>query len=100
MKEVYFPDGISSFGDADVMTFKVENFKWEEVDEQFTLANYIAKYKLTKVRLYLLTRSIDEDDSVQQPCWTLFLRILKYPDLLLKMLIFAKGNWKLNETYL
>lgn len=64
MKEVYFPDGISSFGDADVMTFKVGNFKGEEVDEQFTLANYIAKYKLTKVRLYLLTRSIDEDDSV------------------------------------
>lgn len=63
MKEVYFPEGISTFGEADVMTFKVANFKGEEVEEQFTLANYNAKYKLTKVRLYLLTRNIDEDYS-------------------------------------
>lgn len=63
MKEVYFPDGMSTFGDVDVMTFKVGNFKGEEVEEQFTLAKYIAKYKLTKVRLYLLTRTMDDDDS-------------------------------------
>ena len=63
MKEVYFPDGKSTFGDEDVMTFKVGNFKGEEVEEQFTLAKYITKYKLTKVRLYLLTRTIDDNDS-------------------------------------
>ena len=63
MKEVYFPDGISSFGVADIMTFKVGNFQGEEAEEEFTLANYIAKYKLTKVRLYLLTRNIDEDQD-------------------------------------
>ena len=63
MKEVYFPDGTSTFGDEDVMTFKVGNFKGEEVEEQFTLAKYVAKYKLTKVRLYLLTRTIDNNDS-------------------------------------
>ena len=61
MKEVYFPDGTSTFGSEDVMTFKVGNFK--EVEEQFTLAKYIAKYKLTKVRLYLLTRTINDNDS-------------------------------------
>lgn len=38
MKEVYFPDGMSTFGDADIMTFKVGNFKDGEVEEQFTLA--------------------------------------------------------------
>lgn len=63
MKEVYFPDGMSTFGDGDIMIFKVGNFKGEEVQEQFTLAKYIAKYKLTKVRLYLLTRIIDDNDS-------------------------------------
>lgn len=63
IKEVYFPDGTSSFGDEDIMTFKVGNFKGEEVEEQFTLAKYITKYKLTKVRLYLLTRTIDDNDS-------------------------------------
>lgn len=63
MKEVYFPGGMSTFGDADIMTFKFGNFKGEEVEEQFTLAKYIAKYKLTKVRLYLLTRAIDDNDS-------------------------------------
>ena len=63
MKEVYFPDGMSTFGDADIMTFKFGKFKGEEVEEQFTLAKYIAKYKLTKVRLYLLTRAIDDNDS-------------------------------------
>ena len=62
MKEVYFPDGKSTFGDEDLMTFKVGNFKGE-VEEQFTLAKYITKYKRTKVRLYLLTRTIDDNDS-------------------------------------
>lgn len=62
MKEVYFPDGMSTFGDTDIMTFKFGNFKGEEVEEQFTLAKCIAKYKLIKVRLYLLTRAIDEND--------------------------------------
>ena len=51
IKKVYFPDGTSTFGDEDVMTFKVGNFKEEEVEEQFTLAKYVAKYKLMKVRL-------------------------------------------------
>lgn len=36
MKEVYFPDGMSTFGDEDIMTFKVGNFKAEEVQEQYT----------------------------------------------------------------
>ena len=49
IKEIYFPDGMSTFGEADIMTFKVGNFKGEEVEEQFTLAKYIAKYKLTKL---------------------------------------------------
>ena len=51
---------MSTFGDVDIITFKVGNFKGEEVEEQFTLAKYIAKYKLTKVRLYLLTRTMDD----------------------------------------
>ena len=63
MKEVYFPDGMSTFGNEDIMTFKVGNFKGEEVQEQFTLAKYIANYKLTKVRLYVLPRIIDDNDS-------------------------------------
>ena len=55
MKEVYFPDGMSTFGDTDIMTFKFGNFKGEEVE-------VFAKYKLIKVRLYLLTRAIDDND--------------------------------------
>ena len=63
MREVYFPYGMSTFGDANIMTFKVGNFKEEEVEEQLPLAKYIAKYKLTKVRLYLLARTIDDNDN-------------------------------------
>ncbi|KAJ7373253.1 hypothetical protein OS493_012842 [Desmophyllum pertusum] len=56
MKDVFFPDGKSTFGSTDLMTFKLGNFKCEEINEEFTLAKYIAKHKLTKVRLYILTR--------------------------------------------
>ena len=34
MREVYFPYGMSTFGDANIMTFKVGNFKEEEVEER------------------------------------------------------------------
>ena len=33
MKEVFLPDGTSRFGATDQMTFKLGNYRYEEVDE-------------------------------------------------------------------
>ena len=63
MKDVFFPDGISTFGSTNEMTLKLGNFKCEEVNEDFTLAKYIAKHKLTKVRLYILTRLSERQEK-------------------------------------
>ena len=63
MKDVFFPDGISAFGSTNEMTLKLGKFKCEEVNEDFTLAKYIAKHKLTKVRLYILTRLSEKQEK-------------------------------------
>lgn len=59
MKEIHFSGGV-----ADVMTFKIGNFKGEEAEQKFTLANYIAKYKLTKVRPQ--THLVEESGPIVQ----------------------------------
>ena len=57
MKDVFFQDGMSLFGPTHEMTFKLGNFRCEEINEEFTLAQYIAQHKLTKVRLYILSKT-------------------------------------------
>lgn len=56
MKDVFFPDGMSAFGRTNQMTFKLGNFRCEEIKEEFTLDTYITKHRLTKVRLYTLSK--------------------------------------------
>ena len=65
MKIIFFPDGKSIFGYATRMKMSLGNFKFEEItDEDFTLINYIKCHKLSKVRLYLLTKSVDEIQNI------------------------------------
>ena len=64
-KELFFPAGRSTVGNMNDMEFNLANFKQEELSEtvelggrevNFTLGNYIEKYKLTRIRIYLQTR--------------------------------------------
>ena len=64
-KRTIFPAGRSTVGNMNDMEFKLANFKQEELSEtvelggrevNFTLGNYIEKYKLTRIRIYLPTR--------------------------------------------
>lgn len=58
MELMFFPDGKSVFGDISTMRVSLGNFKCDEVlDQDFTLSKYISRHKLSKVRLYLLTKS-------------------------------------------
>ena len=64
-KELFFPDGVSSFGKEEDMSFSLANFKQELITEvlvsgsklPFTLQRYINSTKLPKVRLYLTSKS-------------------------------------------
>jgi len=47
MKEVYFPDGTSTFASEDVTTLKVGNFKGEEVEESISLSTNLPKLDFT-----------------------------------------------------
>ena len=65
MKLVFFPNGKSGFGYASRMKMSLGNFKFEEItEEDFTLLNYIKCHKLSKVRLYLLTKSVDDIENI------------------------------------
>ena len=43
------------------MTFKLGNFSCQEINEEFTLERYIEEHKLSKVRLYILSRIITQE---------------------------------------
>ena len=53
---LFFPNGESSRGQATEMDFHLGNFKCEAIDECFTLSNYIANNKLTRPRIYLMSK--------------------------------------------
>lgn len=55
--DLFFPNGTSSRGEANEMEFTLANFKCDVISSKdFSLGNYISANKLTKPRLYLLSR--------------------------------------------
>ena len=52
---------MSVFGRTNAMTFKLGNFSCQEINEEFTLERYIEEHKLSKVRLYILSRIITQE---------------------------------------
>ena len=65
MKLVFFPEGKSVFGNASRMKMSLGDYKYEEItDGDFTLMNYVKLHKLSKVRLYLLTKSVDDIENI------------------------------------
>ena len=61
LKAVFFPDGTCIFGKTFEMQFTLGNFKCEEVSEEnFTLSGYIHRNRLTKCRLYLLSKLYED----------------------------------------
>lgn len=76
-RELFFPENESIFGSVSQMTFTLGNFKEEEVDDvvdgaPFTLDGYFKTFKLSRARLYLLTKKVepkihdDEDVYMQE----------------------------------
>ena len=62
LTNVFFPEGYSVHGYTHhELKFKLADFKFEEVigDEFTSLSCYIAKYNLSKVKMYLLSRCVD-----------------------------------------
>ena len=61
LKAVFFPDGTCIFGKTYEMQFNLGNFKCEEVSEEdFTLSGYIQRNRLSKCRLYILTKLYED----------------------------------------
>ena len=58
--KLFFPCGKSNFGAIDKFIFNLGNYKGELIKgnefENFTLSEYIRTNKLSKTRLYMLTR--------------------------------------------
>ena len=59
-KTLFFPCGKSNFGNIDKFIVNLGNYKGELIKgnefENFTLSEYIRTNKLSKTRLYMLTR--------------------------------------------
>lgn len=66
-KELFFPNGVSSIGKACDMIFDIANFKEETIPENTTVDMYIENHKLTRCRLYLTSKSLQEDVLVPFP---------------------------------
>ena len=73
--ELFFQDGVSSHGCAENMVFNIANFKGEMISdninndghtEPFTLEQYINKYKLVHVRIYLTSKPADDDEEEEE----------------------------------
>ena len=56
-KSIFFPNGESLFGNIAEMRASVGNFKCQEIVKNWTLSKYIAENALTRVKLYLMTKS-------------------------------------------
>ena len=62
MKETFFPDGNNIFGNLSEMVLDIGNFKQDQMTHtDMTLAQYIDAHKLSKVRLYIMTKAIDQE---------------------------------------
>ena len=91
-KELFFPGGISSFGNIDTMEFTLANYKEDTVSNvviggsvlPFTLQRYLNATKLPKARLYLASKvkqsEEDDDDSLLKPILDLTTTRNHYPD--------------------
>ena len=66
-KELFFPEGISKFGKLSNMDVKLGNFKREVIEDvyAFNLANYIKANKLTKIRLYIMTKKLSPSQLIK-----------------------------------
>ncbi|XP_068677159.1 uncharacterized protein [Montipora foliosa] len=66
LTNVSFPEGYSVHGYTHELKLKLADFKFAEVigDEFTSLSCYIAKYNLSKVKMYLLSRCVDDDEAV------------------------------------
>ena len=73
--ELFFQDDVSSHGCAENMVFNIANFKGEMISdninndghtEPFTLEQYINKYKLVHVRIYLTSKPGDDDEEEEE----------------------------------
>jgi len=61
-KSIFFPGGMSFFGKIEDMTSTLGNFKGDQISfANFTLVRDITTHALTTVRLYLMTRSVDNE---------------------------------------
>lgn len=61
IKNVFFPEGKSSFGKCSEMRLALGNFQCEEIIEDgFTLGQYITRYRLSRCRLYLMTKLYED----------------------------------------
>ena len=77
-KELFFPNGISSFGKADMMEFALANYKEDVVSNvvvgdsvvPFTLQRYLNATKLPRARLYLASKmkQSESDDNDDDSC--------------------------------
>ena len=67
---LFFPDGNSSKGSIETFHCNLTDFKADEVDETHTLADFIKKTKIYKLRFYLTTKkknSSEEKEDQLQP---------------------------------
>ncbi len=72
-KKLFFPNGSSPLASSDDLLFQLGNYKQEHVQptvsfpdgtvHPFTLSNYSKSNKLSKTRLYIMTRKIEGSDS-------------------------------------
>lgn len=77
-KELFFPNGVSSFGKADMMEFTLANYKEDIVSNvvvggslmPFTLQRYMNATKLPRARLYLASKmkQCESDDNDDDSC--------------------------------
>ena len=60
----FFPNGYSTFGPSNEMEFSLSNFQQQEIpdSDNFTLQQYVEKYKLNRITLYLLSRRKQSSD--------------------------------------
>lgn len=67
-KELFFPDGMSFHGNAIDMTFALGRFDCTVIEtENFCIGKYISDNKLTRVRLYLMSKHDEESISDELP---------------------------------
>ena len=63
-KSLFFPGGTSFFGRIEDMISTLGNFKGDQISfANLTLAKYITSHALTTVRLYLMTRSVEQESE-------------------------------------